>query len=128
MRAARFLLGFAVVVIMVVSVLGCGGGTAAAVTPPPGADQTISARYGDFDPGEIRATAGEPFEVFFKNLDPEPHNIAIYTDSSASESLFTGEIITDAAVLYEVPALDVGELFFRCDVHPNMTGTVAIAG
>jgi len=58
-----------------------------------------------------------------------PHNIAIYTDDSAAESLFVGELVTGPKqVTYEVGALDPGTYFFRCDVHPTtMTGTFVVA-
>jgi plastocyanin len=58
-----------------------------------------------------------------------PHNIAIYTDDTATESLFVGELVTGpTSVDYEIPALDAGEYFFRCDVHPTtMLGTVTAA-
>ena len=105
-----------------------GGGSAASASPPAEADLTVNAEGNAFDPAVITLTAGEATTVFFRNLDGQPHNIAIYTDEGASESLFVGETITDAAVTYEIPALEPGEYFFRCDVHPDMTGTVVVDG
>lgn len=113
--------------VLVVVLAACaGGGTAASATPPPEADATIDAESNDFVSDRITIPAGEPFQLFFRNLDAAEHNVAIYTDESASEALFVGEIITDDSVLYEIPALEPGEYFFRCDVHPNMTGTVVV--
>lgn len=103
-----------------------GGGSAASVTAPPEADLTITAEGMTFDRSEITAAAGEPFELFFRNLAGVPHNVAIYTDASASEPIFVGETITDAATVYEVPELGPGEYFFRCDLHPDMTGTLVV--
>jgi plastocyanin len=83
-----------------------------------------------FDPTTFTVPAGEPSIVTMDNQDGGiPHNIAIYTDDSASESLFVGELITGpASIDYELPALDAGEYFFRCDVHPTtMVGTVTAA-
>ena len=105
-----------------------GGGSAASASPPAEADLTVNAEGNAFDPAVITLTAGEATTVFFRNLDGQPHNIAIYTDDSASESLFIGDTITDSAVTYEIPALEPGEYFFRCDVHPDMTGTVVVEG
>lgn len=55
-------------------------------------------------------------------------NFAIYTDPSAAGKLFVGELITNAASTYEIPALTAGQYFFRCDAHPDMTGTVTVGG
>jgi hypothetical protein len=43
--------------------------------------------------------------------------------------LFVGEVFSGPDVVtYEVPALDAGTYFFRCDVHPTtMTGTFLVA-
>jgi hypothetical protein len=51
---------------------------------------------------------GKPFAIEFTNSDVDtPHNVAIYTDSSASTRLFVGEIFPGAASrTYSVPALD----------------------
>jgi hypothetical protein len=88
-----------------------------------------------FDPTCLVAPAAEPFVINFDNQDPVgstgPHNVAIYTDSAATGSLFVGDLIDGPAqVEYEAPAIDAGEYFFRCDVHPTvMTGTfVALEG
>ena len=105
---------------------GGGGGAAASITPPPDADATITAHDGSFDPTVLTLPAGKPTRLFFRNLDPAPHNVAIYTDASASHKLFVGDVVTDAATVYDMPALDPGDYFFRCDVHTNMTGQVTV--
>lgn len=113
--------------ILVVLGAACsGGGSAASATPPPDADLTVDAVDMAFSTDTITLTAGEPTTLYFRNLDGAPHNIAIYTDESASEELFIGETITDDAVVYEIPALEPGTYFFRCDVHPDMAGTVVV--
>ena len=110
------------------AVAACSGGAAAGVSPPPETDVTVTARSGTFEPTEARIPAGTPFELFFRNLDPAPHNVAVYTDPSAATDLFVGDVVTDAATLYRVPALETGEYFFRCDVHPDMTGNFIAEG
>jgi len=102
------------------------GGSAASASLPPGADLTVTAEGNAFDQPKITLTAGEATTVFFRNLDGAPHNIAIYPDDSASVPLFVGETITDDAVTYEIPTLEPGEHFFRCDVHPRMAGVVVV--
>ncbi len=83
-----------------------------------------------FDPTSFTVPAGQPSVVTMDNQDGGvPHNIAIYTDDTAAESLFIGDLVNGPATIdYEVPALDAGEYFFRCDVHPTtMVGTVTAA-
>ena len=101
-----------------------GGGAAASVTPPPDAAASIEANNLKFSTAELAVPAGAPFKLFFKNLEGAPHNVAIYGDSTASEKIFVGETITNAAITYDVPAIPAGEYFFRCDVHTDMNGTV----
>ena len=39
-----------------------------------------------------------------------------------------GELITGPdEIQYEIPALDAGEYYFLCIVHPTMNGTVVVA-
>jgi plastocyanin len=82
-----------------------------------------------FDTASLTVPAGERFMMLFANEDDGvQHNVAIYTDDSAQESLFVGDLITGpASVRYDVPALDAGSYYFRCDVHPAMDGTLEAA-
>jgi plastocyanin len=84
----------------------------------------ITAKDIKFVQSEVKVPAGKPFQLSFDNQESAPHNVAIYTDSSASQALFQGEIFSGAARVYQVPALAAGSYFFRCDVHPDMTGTI----
>ena len=79
-----------------------------------------------FVPSSLDVPAGEPLVVAFENDDDAvPHNVAIYTDDSAAQSLFVGDLVDGpATVTYDVPALDPGVYYFRCDVHPQMDGTL----
>ena len=80
-----------------------------------------------FVTAEVKVPAGKPFGLSFSNQESAPHNVAIYTDSSASQALFKGDIFSSETRVYQVPALAPGSYFFRCDVHPDMTGTI-VAG
>jgi hypothetical protein len=81
-----------------------------------------------FVPDRLMAPAEEPFDLDFSNEDGGvQHNVAIYRDDSAEESVFVGDLVSDRRVTYEVPALDPGEYYFRCDVHPQMDGTLEAA-
>ena len=79
-----------------------------------------------FSSDRLTVPSGEPFGLVFDNEDEGvPHNVAIYTDDSAVQSLFVGDVIEGPeTATYDVPALDPGEYFFRCDVHPQMNGTL----
>ena len=114
---------------LVLAVAACsGGGAAASVSPPPDADASVTAEGNAFVETTIALPAGEPTKVFFRNLDGQPHNVAIYADSTLAEKLYIGEIVTDTTITYDVPALEAGSYFFRCDVHPDMTGSVTVGG
>jgi plastocyanin len=124
----RLLATAAVAVAVAVAVAACSGGAAASITPPPDADASVTAQNTSFVEQTIELPVDRPTRLFFRNLDGQPHNIAIYADSTASRSLFVGGNVTNAAETYAVPALGVGDYFFRCDVHPSMTGTVQVGG
>lgn len=99
---------------------GGGGGGAGAVT--------VVASGLAFDTSEIALAAGAESTVTFDNQDAgTPHNIAIYGDDSLGEVLFIGDLVTGVATAdYAVPALEEGEYYFQCDVHPDMNGSVAV--
>jgi plastocyanin len=76
----------------------------------------------------IEAEAGEPFTIHFDNRDAATqHNLQIFDSTDASgDLLMEGQIIAGPATIdYQVDALDKGEYFFNCVVHPTMmTGKV----
>ncbi len=84
---------------------------------------TLIAEGMAFDRAEIAVPAGSPVEMTFDNRDSGiPHNFSLYTDTSATTKVFTGEIITGPKTVtytFTAPA-EKGRLFFRCDVHPTM--------
>jgi plastocyanin len=103
---------------------GGGGGQ-----PGGGAGITLTAQNLAFDTDTIDLPAGQPSTITFHNEDPaQQHNIAIYASADdLSEPLFRGDIITGPdTVTYEIPALEPGEYYFQCDVHPAMNGTVTV--
>ena len=106
------------------------GGTEAGCSVSPGASVSVCASDDQsFSSDRLTAPAGEAFGLVFDNEDDGvPHNVAIYTDDSATESLFVGDLVVGPkTVTYDVPALDPGSYYFRCDVHPQMSGTLEAA-
>ena len=104
---------------------GSAGGGTVAVTD--GAVE-ISAANLEFDANVIQAPAGEAFTVSFTNDDSAPHNWSLYTEEGG-DAIVQGEVIEGGATTeIEVEALEPGEYFFVCDVHPDMTGTVVVEG
>ena len=97
------------------------GAPAASVDPNAPA---IVARDIKFVTTDVKVPAGKAFQLTFDNQDGAPHNVAIYTDSSASQAKFQGDIVDGGTRVYSVPALAAGTYYFRCDVHPDMNGTI----
>jgi plastocyanin len=105
--------------------------TAQPTGPPPcepsGTELSVAASGIAFDTPCLAAPAGQAFTIQFDNQDTVPHNVAIYS-AEGGEELFKGDIITGPdTVTYDVPALDPGQYYFQCDVHPNMNGTFVVA-
>lgn len=96
--------------------------------PPPATGQSVTidltARNIAFDKSTITVPAGAQVTMNFNNQDAISHNFALYTDSSASKSIFVGQIVSSTTVTYKFTAPTApGTYFFRCDVHPGtMTG------
>ena len=79
-----------------------------------------------FDTRTLAAPANSTVVVRLDNQDAGVlHNFSLYTDSSASEPIFEGDIFAGPESMdYGFTAPAAGSYFFRCDVHPDtMTGT-----
>jgi plastocyanin len=102
------------------------------ITATPGGaakGPTIVAKNVQFDTKEIDLAAETPTAITFDNQDAGvQHDIAIFTDDTLKENLFTGDLVTGpATTTYTVPALAEGSYYFHCDVHPTMNGEVNVA-
>ncbi len=86
----------------------------------------MSAENLAFDTTCIEVPAGQAFKIEFTNKDTAPHDVAIWDSSSKGKNLFTGEPVSEQnkTVTYDVPALEAGEHYFECTIHPTMNGKV----
>lgn len=88
---------------------------------------TISADNLAFDKDELKVPGGEPFKLAFNNKEAAPHNVVIQKDASSAEAIFKKPFFAGPkTVTWEVPALEAGTYFFKCEVHPNMTGSLIV--
>lgn len=100
-----------------------GGGTVAVENGAV----TITAANVVFDATVIQATAGEDFTITLVNDDTAPHNLSIYTEEGG-DTLVTGTTAeAGETVTIEVSALEAGTYFFKCDIHPEMNGSVEVS-
>jgi plastocyanin len=111
---------------------GSGGGGAGGGSGGGGGATTsaVVAMGLAFDTSTITLPAGKPVTLVFDNQDAGvPHNIAIFPSSTdLANPLFRGETFNGVATKdYAIPALEPGEYYFHCDVHPTMYGTVVVS-
>jgi plastocyanin len=94
----------------------------------PGTTIDLAAKNIEFDKKSLTFKANSPVLIHFDNLDAVPHNVDITTESGGGgttifkEDPFSGPTAVD----YRFTAPGPGRLYFRCDVHPNMTGTINV--
>jgi plastocyanin len=88
----------------------------------------ISAQNVQFNAPCMVANAGEAFTIHFTNNDSQPHNVAVYKDSSKADEIMKGEIITGQgqSLDFDVEALDAGQYYFDCSVHSEMNGVLYV--
>jgi plastocyanin len=121
----RLVITLGLVIVAAVAAACSSTSAAQPVASGPVADgPTIVARDMKFQTATVEVKAGTNVTVHFDNQDGAPHNLAIYTDSSATKAISVGQVITASKGDQVVPALQPGTYFFRCDVHHDMTGTI----
>lgn len=101
-----------------------GGGSGTATVS--GGTVEVSADNLAFDVNTIEAPADEAFTITLANNDTAPHNISIYREEGGEEIVIGDVINGGETVEVEVPALEAGEYYFVCDIHPEMNGTVVV--
>jgi plastocyanin len=82
----------------------------------------LTAKNIAFAPACLAAVAGRPFRLKFDNKEAVVHNVSIFAGPNAnSRQVFTRPPFRGPRVeTYQVPALQPGRHFFRCDVHPRL--------
>lgn len=113
----------------IVALAACSSGSSGrGVEPSIDPDAlTIAAKDLEFSTSTLSAPADEPFKIAFDNQEGAPHNVAIYRDASVTESVFGSDPFSGPAVVtYDVPGLPAGTYFFRCDLHPDMSGELTV--
>ena len=105
-------------------------GDAPRPTAVPGAIQLeIAAADLQFDKSSLSAPAGQPVSLVFDNRDAAVlHNFALYADRGYTQAIFQGELTTGPVVItynFDAPGTP-GAYFFKCDVHPDMTGQFTV--
>jgi plastocyanin len=107
--------------------VGCGPSAGAGGPPPtaPTGGAVITADRLAFDRQVLEVPAERPFQLVFGNREGAPHNVRIF-DEGIDQPLFVGEVFGGpGSRTYEVPSIPSGSHRFRCDVHPEMSGTVS---
>jgi plastocyanin len=125
MKRLALTLGLLILATVTVACSTTSGGSATASAGPvdPNAPVVV-AQNNVFSPATVTVPSGKAFSLTLDNKDGAPHNVAIYRDSSAAEKVSIGEIVSSTSTTQQVPALEKGQYFFRCDVHQEMTGTI----
>jgi plastocyanin len=95
----------------------------------PGAVE-IKAKGIQFDLKEMALPANAEAEIVFKNEDMGiPHNLSVYGGpDNTAPPLLKGDIVAGPAeITYHFQTAAPGDLYFQCDVHPNMNGKAHVA-
>ncbi len=89
---------------------------------------TLVARNNAFDRKSLAASPERPIALVLENRDGGvPHNVSVYRDKDFRQPVFSGELFSGpGSNTYELGVLEHGTYYFRCDVHPDMKGTLTV--
>jgi plastocyanin len=96
-------------------------------TPASGAPTTtdvVTKSDQKFEVDEFTLAAGAADTINFANQHTAPHNISIYAKADYSgEPIFKGDFVDPGTTkAYTFTGPSAGTYYFRCDIHPVMTG------
>jgi predicted lipoprotein with Yx(FWY)xxD motif len=95
----------------------------------PAGTIALTAQNMSFTPNNISVAAGSSVTINFTNKDATvPHNFSVYSDANYSIPFFRGNAVTGPGTTtytFTAPTA-AGTYYFRCDIHPNMRGTLTV--
>lgn len=107
-------------------------GASAPSSPSPGAAPSgpisLVANNLRFDKSQLSFPAGTQVTIDFRIDEVQPHNWALYAEQTYATVIYQGEIFTgpgERKYVFPAPAV-AGTYYFKCDVHPTMTGTATV--
>jgi|GEM_PF-5027475 len=99
-------------------------------TTESGAVLSVSAREYAFVPDRLQVRPGQVAELRLKNDGSKEHSLSVYEDDGYSEPVEGATVATAAPGETEAVSLNPpggsNELYFRCEIHHEMTGTIEI--
>ncbi|HEX5013336.1 MAG TPA: cupredoxin domain-containing protein [Candidatus Limnocylindrales bacterium] len=104
------------VVILVIAVLGCGGGSTSARDASPADTAAIVMKDTTFQPAHVAVPARTT--VTWTNGDQVPHNVK-FDDGPSSDNLAFG-------ATFQRVFDDPGTFDYECTIHPGMIGRVTV--
>jgi len=88
----------------------------------------LVAKNVDFQQKTLNLKANSPVVIHFNNQDAGvPHNVDITTDEGGNNTLYKQDPATGPTQEdYKFTTPAPGKLYYHCDVHPNMKGTINV--
>jgi plastocyanin len=124
-RSRRLAGAFALVGVVLAAAACSGSSQPTATLAIPSGALVVRTVNTTFQPVDQAAPAGQAFTLYFDNTDALPHNVVIL--GAGDQRVLGGDIFSGPAQkVYDMPALASGTYQLRCDVHPEMHGTITV--
>ncbi len=129
-RITFLLVAFVLMASFGIGFAACRGEEEAASPEPEGAAPVVVIVSKDraFDKSEIRVPSGQEITILHYHQDDSSyHSLAIYKTSEAKDPIAHMEVEPGPGLQeLTVEALEPGEYFYRCDLHPTTATGVLI--